>query len=900
MKVPYQLHWLPTSAPANALLLPGHHAVDVLRVCVEVGADPLPRIHAVADGFLLLLSKSSEQQMVGVVRLRGLSNHLLIPVDAELAPALLPDEAAALVSKRGLVFQPNGRVLEFDPAKPIPLSALAKLDLGPRRSWAPFPERPVLASNITEVTRVGVDTSVDLIIEQGGAGIGTDDPSLESGDLPSQLAGNTLYQLGKSIAWLGQKMNSPSLAGLGAKLLDGALSLHPSLSEKLMGAQEAMLRELLKQFREGNIEQALKHALPLGADPSRGMTVAPNAKLPTHNLYYSLVNLLGTGGGGPASVWFTPDQTYHELLKEYRKQAELATNKGDYRRAAFIYAKLLNEYHSAARVLAQGGLHADAAILYEKKLTDLASAAREWEAAGEIDRAINLHRKLGDHATAGDLLRRIGEEERAVQEYQIAAGKMIATGSRHYEAGELLRVRGRRPDLAVDYYNQGWQLRPAGAALTCATRLVQHHADTADQEPFLAVLTEAEDYLSSQDPESTATFFTEIARLSRSPKLKPIADELHDRALTGIARKMNQHVGTSPIYARSLSNLLKDPAVWPVPLVGDAQHALNDASRRPLPARPTYQSVQLRHGDVTAVCQMPPGNEVFIGFASGDVVLFEPARHAVHPVTRETGAILSMVAAIAAGKSHVVILSQAGADRVCLRALGRDIGFRSCAYHHELVASARLAQPALNNLGNVALLYHGNACRYFALPNLVSSETSELCQFEDNLLAVVHGQPAGAQPVRWVLPIVNDQLFTDRHAVKPISIGWRLDCHDDSTLAQLPLHAILPDHQTLELTGLGTHGILCHSTLRLAKLDVETIRFHATGKEGYRAFARVRSDLFAGITTQGIDWWTPGRIRAAQTKLPFKNPVAAFPLPAARELLVVDADGLLTRVPIAE
>jgi hypothetical protein len=34
--------------------------------------------------------------------------------------------------------------------------------------------------------------------------------------------------------------------------------------------------------------------------------------------------------------------------------------------------------------------------------------------------------------------------------------------------------------------------------------------------------------------------------------------------------------------------------------------------------------------------------------------------------------------------------------------------------------------------------------------------------------------------------------------------------------------------------------------------------------------------------------------------LALRNPVAAFALPDARELLIVESDGLLTRVPAAE
>src|SRR5262249_41864830 len=157
--------------------------------------------------------------------------------------------------------------------------------------------------------------------------------------------------------------------------------------------------------------------------------------------------------------------------------------------------RLLNDFASAARVLSQGGLHRDAAVIYEKKLQDRRAAAQEWQAAGEFDRALLLYRKMGDHIAAGDLLRRIGEEDRAVKEYLIAPAKMLNDGPKQYEAGELLRVRAERPDLAMDYSLQGWDIRPEGNALSCATRIVQQHAGAGFAEPFLTVLTQAEQFL---------------------------------------------------------------------------------------------------------------------------------------------------------------------------------------------------------------------------------------------------------------------------------------------------------------------------------------------------------------------------------------------------------------------
>src|SRR5262249_11043814 len=163
------------------------------------------------------------------------------------------------------------------------------------------------------------------------------------------------------------------------------------LSEALLGRQEAALRELLRHFREGKLEQALRRALPIGG-AGRGSRPAGDANLPVHQLCYSLGSLLGDR---PADLWVCAPDVPPQLAAEYRKAAEEATRAGDYRRAAFIYGKLLSDYRLAADVLLRGGLFHDAAILYLSKLGDVLAAAHAFAAAGEIDRSLELYRCKG-------------------------------------------------------------------------------------------------------------------------------------------------------------------------------------------------------------------------------------------------------------------------------------------------------------------------------------------------------------------------------------------------------------------------------------------------------------------------------------------------------------------------
>ncbi len=534
MKVAYQLRPLPTAEPAAALLVPGQSAADVLRVCAALALDPQPAVHRVADGLLVKLPRPSEAHLAGVIRLRALAADLLLPVDAELVPPLLSDEAAALVRERGLVFLPGGRVLEYHPDDAVALDQMLHVGNVRRGPWQALPEPPALADDITEI---GLDLPgmvPDDVLEPGGEGIGSDAPEMPDANLPSRALGKTMFTLGKGFAWLGKHLNLPPIAGFGASLLGGAMAMFPQLSERLLGKQEAMLRNLLRQFREGDIEEALRRALPLGSEAGRGSVAAQDANLPRHNLAYSLANLLGSRGR--ASVWFGGGNAYYELVQEYRKQADQAAARGDFRRAAFIYGKLLRDYRSAALVLARGGLHRDAAILYEQAVGDPLAAAREWEAAGEIDRALALYLKRGEHALAGDLLRRAGEEERAVAEYSRAAAKLAESGQHYYEAGQLLETRGQRPDLALPYYRRGWEARPHDNAVACALRLASHHAAAGEGPPLVALTGEADELLTAWDIDSAALFYNALARHADRPALAAVAGELRNRARLGLAQ----------------------------------------------------------------------------------------------------------------------------------------------------------------------------------------------------------------------------------------------------------------------------------------------------------------------------------------------------------------------------
>jgi hypothetical protein len=547
MKVAFHLRRLQVSEPATAFLLLGHAVDSLLDLCTRLGCDPLPAIYPVADGFLLKLPRPTRASYPRTIRLRSLAGDLLIPVDAELIPSLHSDEAQGLVRDRGLIFLPGERVLTYAPNEPLPLSKLLTLGQSERQTWQSLPAPRQWAERIQQIRLDVPDLPAEEILEGGAGDIGTEDLRPEDSGLGSKILGQGSMIAGKGMMGLGKLLHSQKLTNWGAKLIRNALDLAPRLSEGLFGRQEAALRWLLREFREGNLQRALRRALPLLGSGERGRTVSGGFRLPFHNLLYSLRNILGIGDG-VVGVWYGGADIQAELTLEYRKAAELAAASGDYRRAAFIYGKLLRDYRSAANVLLQGGLCHDAAILYLTKVGDHLAAARAFAAAGELDRAVELCRQAGEHLLAGDLLRRAGEEEAAVAEYQAAADELVSSHQDYLAAGELLLSRAARADLAGTYFATGWEMRPGKNDVPCATRLARLLAEKEAADELLGLVSEAEEYLVTPGNDvAAAQFFNEVARLAEQPTLAKVRDDLRDRSLLALAVKLlRRHCHASP------------------------------------------------------------------------------------------------------------------------------------------------------------------------------------------------------------------------------------------------------------------------------------------------------------------------------------------------------------------
>ncbi len=155
------------------------------------------------------------------------------------------------------------------------------------------------------------------------------------------------------------------------------------------------LQRVFEMFDGNRLEEALRHAIPLGGtlgEALRQLSLHPPP--PRDSLSVSPER---TAAG--AAMSFSSD-IYAALKARYRRAFERLRDQGDFEKAAFVLAELLHADEEAVSFLEKHDKLRLAAELAEARNLPAGLVIRQWFLAGEPARAVRLARKSGAFADA--------------------------------------------------------------------------------------------------------------------------------------------------------------------------------------------------------------------------------------------------------------------------------------------------------------------------------------------------------------------------------------------------------------------------------------------------------------------------------------------------------------------
>jgi len=197
--------------------------------------------------------------------------------------------------------------------------------------------------------------------------------------------------------------------------------------------RDSELNRLVKLFDKNN-DEALMYAIPLNSPYLNRGTAPKTGKLSRRSLN---LNLRGFGSGRAADAWELGEYR-NTLRQQYIRSANLNIEKGDYKKAAYIYAHLLGDLHTAAKVLQDGRHYREAAAIYKDHLNNRAKAAECLENGGLLGDAIPIYVELGSYEKAGDLHTQLGQDGQARKYYQDTVDRSLS--SKDYLNASRLKI----------------------------------------------------------------------------------------------------------------------------------------------------------------------------------------------------------------------------------------------------------------------------------------------------------------------------------------------------------------------------------------------------------------------------------------------------------------------------
>jgi hypothetical protein len=230
-----------------------------------------------------------------------------------------------------------------------------------------------------------------------------------------------------------------------------------------VGRQHAeYLSKMLELFEQGDLENALRYAIPLGGEPGPDTQPALLAPKPRSAL------TLTTGSRQRGGIGLASD-FYDDLRRRYRAAFEKLDRAGDVERAAFVLAELLGASAEAVAYLEKHRRFALAAELAEARGLPAEHVARLWFRAGETRRAIALARRHGCFPIAVERLAR--DDAEAATALRLAWADACASAGDYVGAARVALGVAAAGALVAGWIERAIDAGGASAAAACVMKL---------------------------------------------------------------------------------------------------------------------------------------------------------------------------------------------------------------------------------------------------------------------------------------------------------------------------------------------------------------------------------------------------------------------------------------------
>ncbi len=477
------------------------------------------------------------------VRVSTAAGTPLVPQHGVVAAMPLDADEAAALGVRGVVVIARAGVAEslaLPDTREVDLAAWIDLDSFEISEPDPLAAPPARASvpaaatadirSLTGAPAEGAgvkDVTAALMRARSGSSVGGGAPSswtrivqwftqrLTRRQLPASTASHPA-----TLSWFDKIRNR--LAGL----------LWKSRLGRALGRRHAeYLRRVLDMFDRGDLEDALRHAIPLGGgggDARLGVGVPR----PRQNL------ALTFGARRTSSLIPVADVAIAMMRDRYRNAADRLEQSGRIDEAAFVLAELLADPKAAIALLERRGRYTVAARLAEGRRLEPGLVVRLWFLAGDGERAMDTARKHHAWADAVARLEKAADSRASVLR-MLWADHLAETGDFVQAVEAAWPVKPSRA-LVEAWIDRGIALEGTAAARLLVKKLVIAPSSFSSVAPALLNI------LGGSGADSVRQRVAMVEELLRSPP----SDELQTIARPAL-RAILRDCGTAAVDGSS-------------------------------------------------------------------------------------------------------------------------------------------------------------------------------------------------------------------------------------------------------------------------------------------------------------------------------------------------------------